>query len=88
MKIASSFFTLTLLLLLSFACQKTVENSWVKIFNGKTLENVLRTGHRGISIPKRLAGLDIQGFQGVSKNFRSDNKEPTGSECRWSVILP
>ena len=34
-------------------------------------ENVLRMGQRGISIPERLAGLDRQGFQGVSATFEA-----------------
>ena len=33
--------------------------------------NVLRGGIRGISIPERLAGLGIQGFQEVSVTFEA-----------------
>jgi DNA-binding protein HU-beta len=32
----------------------------------------LRLGERGISIPSRLAGLGIQGFQGVAETFEAN----------------
>jgi len=40
--------------------------------SGKCRENVLRRGHRAISIHGQLAGLDIQGFPEVLETFEAN----------------
>ena len=45
---------------------------------GKSRENVLRVADRGISIPARLAGLGIQGFQEVPMTFGAEKMSRQG----------
>ena len=53
---------------------------------GETRENVLRGAGRGISIPERLAGLDIQGFQEVPVTFGAKKMSRQGLDVGGLII--